>query len=61
MILSELTGDESLVDTPAPKREIAKPSADHYDWPDTSSGRRRVREFNLQESLCIRLFSLGGR
>lgn len=45
VILAELTGDESIIDTPAPKREIAKPSTrDQSEWPDSGSARRRVKE-----------------
>jgi hypothetical protein len=41
--LAELTGDESIVDTGPPKREIAVTSTkDQMDWPDLSEGRRKV-------------------
>ena len=44
MILAELTGDESLVDTGPPKREVALPSGKENgnEWGDTSSERRKT-------------------
>jgi hypothetical protein len=47
VILAELTGDESIVDIPPPKREVTKPSAkDQTEWSDSGSRRRKVKEFD---------------
>ena len=60
MILVELTGDESIVDTQPPKREIAKPSAkDQSEWPESESVRRRVREFDAKFMLTEVFVSIG--
>ena len=60
VVLAELTGDESIIDTDPPKREIAKPSTkDQLDWPDTSTERRKVNRAWVQEVLKLFLCLIG--
>ncbi len=43
VILAELTGDESIIDTGPPKREVDKTLIkDQLDWHDSSLERRKV-------------------
>ncbi len=57
MILAELTGDDSIVDTGPPKREVAKPpTKDHVEWRASALERRKVNYFEVS---FVRLFLCG--
>ncbi|CAF3964124.1 unnamed protein product [Rotaria sp. Silwood2] len=62
VLLSELTGDESIVDTSPPKREIEKPSTkDQSDWPDMSTERRKDDDETVGvEHVSFEAISRGG-
>jgi hypothetical protein len=57
VILAELTGDDSIVDTGPPKREVAKPpTKDHVEWRASALERRKVNYFEVS---FVRLFLCG--
>lgn len=61
VILSELTGDETFVDSTPPKREVPKSRPDHPDWTDESSERRKDDDETLiGEGASFEAISRGG-
>ncbi|CAF3662745.1 unnamed protein product [Rotaria sp. Silwood1] len=62
VLLAELTGDEGIVDTGPPKREIEKPSTkDQSDWPDMSTERRKDDDDTVgAEHVSFEAISRGG-
>ncbi|CAF1214104.1 unnamed protein product [Rotaria sordida] len=62
VLLAELTGDESIIDTGPPKREIEKPSTkDQSDWPDISTERRKDDDETIGgEHVSFEAISRGG-